>query len=59
MKKYKHDLTEPVDKQSYKKSYIQRKIQEKEAEELINDYLTDVRNPDRLDGLGRKRGQRS
>ena len=59
MKKFKHDLTEPADKQSYKKSYLQRKIQEKEAEELIDDYLTNERNPDRLDGLGRKRGERS
>ena len=41
-----------------KKRYLQRIIQEKEAEELIDDYLADECNPDRLDGLGLKRGQR-
>lgn len=58
MKKYKHDLTEPADKQSYSKRYLLRKIEEEEAEEIIDDYLTDERNPDRLDGLGLKRHEK-
>lgn len=58
MKNTTHDWTEPPDKQHYKKRYLERKLEEKEAEKEIDDYLTNERNPSRLDGLGRKRGEK-
>ena len=51
---------EPSDEQKFRKSkrYIKRLAQEQEAQKEIDDYITDERNPHRLDGLGLKRGQR-
>ncbi len=38
MKKTTHDSYVPVPEQHYKKKYLQRKIQEQEAEDEINNY---------------------
>jgi hypothetical protein len=51
-------LNEPVDRQTFKKSYQLRQYQNKEAQEEIDEYRTNEGNPNRLDGLGLKRGQR-
>lgn len=58
MKKKSTNQYEPVEKQAYKKSYQLRVLEEKEAQEEIDEYRTNERNPNRLDGLGLKRGQR-
>jgi hypothetical protein len=38
MKKTTHDLTEPMDKQHYKKRYLVRKIEEQEAEKELREF---------------------
>ena len=38
MKKSSHIPTEPVERQHYKKNYLERKLQEKDAENEIRNY---------------------
>lgn len=40
-KKYNKNSTEPYDKQAYKKKYLQRLIQDEEAEKEIDEYCAD------------------
>jgi hypothetical protein len=58
LKKTKQSSNEPADSRRSTKRYIQRVVEEQEAQEEIDEYCTNERNPDRLDGLGLKRGQR-
>lgn len=57
MKKRTHELTEPVDKQRFKKNYLRRKQEEQEAEEEIENY-TDGSDVDRQYGQRPQRRQR-
>jgi hypothetical protein len=41
MKKNTHDITEPIEKQTYKKKYLVRKFQEIEAEQEIKEYYNE------------------
>lgn len=38
MKKTNHNITEPVDKQRYKKSYLKRVLEEQEAKKIIKEF---------------------
>lgn len=44
LKKTTHDLTEPVDKQHYKKRYLLRKQEEQEADYEVKTYNDDERD---------------
>ena len=47
MKTDKHSPTENPERNHYKKKYIQRKLEEKEAEDLIKQYKkVDTENPE-------------
>jgi hypothetical protein len=48
-------LSEPVDKQRYKKNYQLRHLEDKEAQEEIEDFIRDEHNPQRIPFLGKKR----
>jgi hypothetical protein len=38
MKKTTHNFTESVEQQHFKKKYLARKLEEQEAQKLINDF---------------------
>lgn len=61
LKNMKTSWREPADEFSKgkpSKKLIKRQAEEQEAQEEIDEYCTNERNPDRLDGLGSKRRER-
>lgn len=61
LKNTKTNWREPADETSKgkpSKKLIKRQAEEQEAQEEIDEYCTNERNPTRIDGLGLKRGQR-
>jgi len=58
MKNKTHIPTDAPERQNFSKKYLVRKIEEEEAESLINDYLTHDSGPSRFDGDGPERSER-
>lgn len=55
---WREHVDEGFSKGKPSKKLIKRQAEEQEAQEEINEYCTNERNPDRLDGLGSKRRER-
>lgn len=58
MKNKTHIPTDNPERQHYSKKYLVRKIEEDEAKELIDDFLTHAGDSDRQDGQRLERGER-
>ncbi len=48
MKKSSHNISEPIEKQQFKKKYIERQLEEKDAERQIREYKKKVLQTDEM-----------
>jgi hypothetical protein len=57
MKKQTHNISDPVEKQHYKKKYLERKLQEREANKEIKVYDETTTNIDTSQSLYMQKAQ--